>query len=95
MSTEDLEEEIKMVKLKTFDIEKISESVQEPESGDDDDESGNGGRQGGGGSITSVRPMATVEEVVIAINLRFKNRISPEGVSVVENYLQALQKTMN
>ncbi|HPX34723.1 MAG TPA: hypothetical protein PK345_06625, partial [Bacteroidales bacterium] len=79
-------------KLKTFDIEKISESVQEPESEDDDDESGYGGRQGGGGSITSVRPMATVEEVVIAINLRFKNRISPEGVSVVENYLQALQK---
>ena len=92
MSTEDLEAEIKMVKLKTFDIEKISESVQEPEGVDDDDKSGNGGRQGGGGSITSVQPMATVEEVVIAINLRFKERVSPEGVSVVENYLQALQK---
>jgi len=36
--------------------------------------------------------MATVEEVVIAINLRFKERVSPEGVTVVENYLQALQK---
>jgi FixJ family two-component response regulator len=36
--------------------------------------------------------MATVEEVVIAINLRFKERVSPEGVSVVENYLQTLQK---
>lgn len=91
MSAEDLEEEIKKVKLKTFDIEKISEGVQEPEGGDDDDEGGNGGQRGGS-NITSVRPMATVEEVVIAINLRFKERVSPEGVSVVENYLQALQK---
>jgi len=92
MSAEDLEEEIKKVKLKTFDIEKISEGVQEPEGGDGDDEGGNGGGQRGGGNINSVRPMATVEEVVIAINLRFKERVSPEGVSVVENYLQALQK---
>ena len=36
--------------------------------------------------------MATVEEVVIAINLRFKERVSPDGVAVVENYLQTLQK---
>ena len=88
MSAEDLEAEIAKVKLKAFDIEKISEGVQEPEGGGDDDEGGNSG----GGNITSVRPMATVEEVVIAINLRFKERVSPEGVSVVENYLQALQK---
>lgn len=90
MSAEDLEAEIAKVKLKTFDIEKIAEGVQEPE-GEDDDDSGNGGGQTGG-NVTSVRPMATVEEVVIAINLRFKERVSPEGVSVVENYLQALQK---
>jgi type I restriction enzyme R subunit len=91
MSAEDLEAEIAKVKLKTFDIEKIAEGVQEPEGGNDDDESGNGGGQAGG-NVTSVRPMATVEEVVIAINLRFKERVSPEGVTVVENYLQALQK---
>ena len=91
MSAEDLEEELKNVKLKTFDIEKIADEVHDP--GDDEDEGGdNGGGQRGGGNITSVRPMATVEEVVIAINLRFKERVSPEGVSVVENYLQALQK---
>lgn len=90
MSAEDLEKEIKNVKLKTFDIEKISESVNEPE-GDygNDGDSGSGRR---GGNITNEPPMATVEEVVIAINLRFKERVSPEGVSVVENYLQALQK---
>ena len=34
MSAEDLEEEIKKVKLKTFDIEKISGGVQEPEPED-------------------------------------------------------------
>lgn len=91
MSAEDLEAEIAKVKLKTFDIEKIAEGVQEPEDGDDNGEGGNGGGQAGG-SVTSVRPMATVEEVVIAINLHFKERVSPEGVTVVENYLQALQK---
>jgi len=91
MSAEDLEAEIAKVKLKTFDIEKIAEGVQEPEDGDDNGEGGNGGGQAGG-NVTSVRPMATVEEVVIAINLRFKERVSPEGVTVVENYLQALQK---
>ena len=51
MSAEDLEKEIEKVKLKTFDIEKISEGVQEPEGGDDDDEGGdNGGGQRGGGN---------------------------------------------
>lgn len=92
MSAEDLEAEIAKVKLKTFDIEKIAEGVQEPDGGDDDDEGGNGGSGQTGGNVTNVRPMATVEEVVIAINLRFKERVSPEGVSVVENYLQTLQK---
>ena len=36
--------------------------------------------------------MATVEEVVIAINLRFKEKVSPEGVEVVESYLKSLHK---
>lgn len=92
MSAEDLEKEIEKVKLKAFDIEKISEGVQDSESDDDDVvERGGEGGQPGGRSITSVRPMATVEEVVIAINLRFKERVSPEGMSVVEKYLQAIQ----
>ena len=86
-----MEAEIAKVKLKTFDIEIISGGVQESEGGGYDDESGNKGGQSGG-DVTSVRPMATVEEVVIAINLRFKERVSPAGVSIVENYLQTLQK---
>ena len=90
MSAEELEKEIEKVKLMTFDIDKISDNVLEPEGDDNDDEGGNGGGQRGG-DITTVRPMATVEEVVIAINLRFRERVSPEGVTVVENYLQALQ----
>ncbi len=87
MSAEDLEREIEKVSLKTYDIEKISDRVCEP--GDDDDNDKGGGQRGG--SVTGVPPMATVEEVVIAINLRFKERISPEGVTVVENYLQTLK----
>jgi type I restriction enzyme R subunit len=95
MSAEELEEEIKKVKLKSFDISEIGETVHEPEDDDDDDNGGTGGGGSQGTSVTSVRPMATVEEVVIAINLRFQERVSPEGVTVVENYLQALQKEDN
>ena len=91
MSAEDLEREIEKVSLKTYDIEKISDRVCEP--GDDDDNDKGGGQRGG--SVTGVPPMATVEEVVIAINLRFKERISPEGVTVVENYLQTLKNDNN
>jgi type I restriction enzyme R subunit len=91
MSSEDLEAEIEKVKLKTFDIEKISDEVRETEGGDDEEGGGSGGGQKGG-NVTSVRSLSTVEEVVIAINLRFKERVSPEGVTVVENYLQAIQK---
>ena len=90
MNAEELEKEIEKVKLKSFDIEKIAEGVQEEETIDDESGGYEVGRSGG--NITSVRPMATVEEVVIAINLRFKERVSPEGVYVVGNYLQALQK---
>jgi hypothetical protein len=36
--------------------------------------------------------MATVEEVVIAINLRFHGRVSPAGTKVAENYLVTLQQ---
>ncbi|MFZ4800130.1 MAG: hypothetical protein ACOYMA_21750 [Bacteroidia bacterium] len=88
MSAEDLEAEIAKVKLKTFDIEEIAISAEEPEV----DEGNNSGGGKTSGNATHVKPMATVEEVVIAINLRFKERVSPEGVSVVENYLQTLQK---
>jgi hypothetical protein len=90
MSAEDLEAEIAKVKLKTFDIEEIADPVQEPEG--EDDEGGNRDGRQTGGNVTNVRTMATVEEVVIATNLRFKERVSPEGVTVVENYLQILQK---
>lgn len=89
MSAEDLLKEIEKVKMKSFDIAEIGETVHEPDGGDDDDDEGGGGQKGG--NATFVRPMATVEEVVIAINLRFKERVSPGGVEVVESYLQALQ----
>jgi hypothetical protein len=94
MSTEELEAEIEKVKLKSFDISEIGQTVHEPGADDDDDDNGGqtGGRIGQGGSITSVRPMATVEEVVIAINLRFRENVSPEGTAVVVNYLQTLQR---
>jgi len=92
MSAEDLEAEIAKVKLKTFDIEKIAEGVHEDGGHDDNNKGSNGGGGQNGGNVTNVRPMATVEEVVIAINLRFKERVSPEGVAVVENYLQTLKK---
>ncbi|MEI6815529.1 MAG: DEAD/DEAH box helicase family protein [Bacteroidota bacterium] len=90
MSSEDLEREIENVKLKSFDIEKITEGIQAQEGNDDDGEESAGGGQSG--SVTGVRPLATVEEVVTIINLKFKERVSPEGVTIVENYLQALQK---
>jgi len=86
MSAEELEAEIAKVKLKSFDIEKVEIKVEEDDSG------GNGGGERGNGSVTSTRQLSTVEEVVTAINLRFKGRVSTEGVTVVENYLQVLQK---
>jgi hypothetical protein len=92
MSAEDLEAEIAKVKLKTFDIEKIAEGVQDPEIGYDVEEIPNDPKSQNSGDITSVKAMATVEEVVIAINLRFNERVSSEGVTVVGNYLQSLQE---
>jgi len=91
MSAEELEAEIEKVKLKTFDIEKISDKVHEPDSGDDGRNRKGNNTNLGKDNVTKVRPLATVEEVVIAINLRFKERVSPEGVTVVENYLKDLQ----
>ncbi len=93
MSAEDLEEEIKKVKLKSFDVAEIGEVVLEPGEGESGEDGNKGGQQGG--NITTVRQVSTVEEVVIAINLRFKEKVSPEGVSVVEDYLQTLQKVDN
>jgi type I restriction enzyme R subunit len=92
MSAEELEKEIEKVMLKSFDIDKIGEMIHEPgddDGDDDDDDGGNGGQEG---SVTSVRAMATVEEVVIAINLRFHGRVSPAGTKVAENYLVTLQQ---
>jgi type I restriction enzyme R subunit len=92
MSAEELEAEIAKVKLKNFDIEKIGDGVQESEKEYDVEEIPNDPNTQNNGDITSVRPMATVEEVVIAINLRFNERVSSEGVAVVGNYLQSLQE---
>jgi type I restriction enzyme R subunit len=92
MSAEELEAEIAKVKLKNFDIEKIGDGVQESEKEYDVEEIPNDPNTQNNGDITSVRPMATVEEVVIAINLRFNERVSSEGVTVVGNYLQSLQE---
>jgi len=90
MSAEDLEKEIEKVKLKTFDIEKISEEVHDSCREDESYRSNSSSKEEV--NFTNVRPLATVEEVVIAINLRFKERVSTEGITLVENYLQALQK---
>lgn len=86
MSAEDLEKEIARVKLKGFDVSYVGEEIN-PLGGEGD--AGFGGR---GGSVVSIKPMATVEEVVIAINLQFKEKVSPEGVKVVEGYLHSLQQ---
>lgn len=93
MNAEELEDEIAKVKLKSFDVSPLAEAVHEPDGNDDDDDD-NGGENGGGSKgadMTKVRPLATVEEVIIAINLRFKERVSPAGVEIVESYLQSLQ----
>jgi len=88
MSKEDIEREIAHVRLKAYNITFIDGAST------DEDDSGTGivGQGRGGSSISTVRPMATVEEVIIAINLRFRERVSPEGVKVVEDYLHSLQQ---
>lgn len=88
MSKEELEREIEQVRLKAYNISLI-DGVST-----DEDNGGTGivGQGRGGGSISTVRPMATVEEVIIAINLRFRESVSPEGVEVVEGYLHSLQQ---
>jgi type I restriction enzyme R subunit len=92
MTAEELEAEIAKVKIKNFDIERITDGVQDPEIGYDVEEIPNDPKSQNSGNITSVKAMATVEEVVIAINLRFNERVSSEGVAVVGNYLQSLQE---
>lgn len=88
MSNEELQREIEKVKLKAFDISKIEVTTDD----DSEDSNGSGTERNREGSITYVKKLATVEEIVIAINLRFKERISPEGVQVVEGYIQSLHK---
>jgi type I restriction enzyme R subunit len=46
MSAEDLLKEIEKVKMKSFDITEIGETVHEPDGDDDDDEEGGGGQKG-------------------------------------------------
>ncbi len=50
------------------------------------------GKPGGTGSPTAIPPMATVEEVVAAINEKFRDTISPEDAAVVEHYLNEVQQ---
>jgi type I restriction enzyme R subunit len=82
MSAEELQEEIDKVKLKAYDISKLK--LPEVHDGGDD-----GGGEGGG-NVNYVKPMATVEEVVRAINLKFKEKVSPQGAAVVEEFMQAV-----
>ena len=49
-------------------------------------------RHSGSGSPTTMPPMATVEEVVDAINRKFGDAISPEDAAVVEHYLNEVQQ---
>jgi len=84
MSAEDLEKEIEKVRLTSYDITEIKINP-------DDEPKGNGGDGNkGSGNITFVKNLATVEEIVIAINLKFKQKVSPEGAAVVERFLQSL-----
>lgn len=87
MSAEDLQREIEQVKLKSYDISAI-----ETKPTDEPPEDGDGEIKDNGGSITFVKNLATVEEIVIAINLRFKEKISPEGIEIVEGYLKSLHQ---
>jgi type I restriction enzyme R subunit len=50
------------------------------------------GRHSGSGNPTAIPPMATVEEVVDAINRKFGDAISPEDAAVVEHYLNEVQQ---
>ncbi|MBK7500684.1 MAG: hypothetical protein IPI19_16800 [Ignavibacteriales bacterium] len=85
MSAEDLEKEIEKVRLTSYDITEIKINP-------DDEPKGNGGDGNkGSGNITFVKNLATVEEIVIAINLKFKQKVSPEGAVVVERFLQSLK----
>lgn len=86
MSAEDLQKEIEHVKLKSYDITELEVKHEDEPT----DIAGGGEKKDG--SITYVKNVATVEEIVIAINLRFKERVSPEGVKVIEGYLQSLHK---
>lgn len=85
MSAEELRKELEHVRLKNHAIELVTDlTMEESESND--------GTKRESAGVTYVKPMATVEEVVTAINLRFNQSFSPESVQVVENYLEDLQK---
>lgn len=84
MTAAELEEEMRYVKLKNYDISKVDITTAEEE--EDDSEGGDGK----GGNVTSVSEMATVAEVVEIINLRFNEKVSPEGAEVIEGYADSM-----
>ena len=82
LSTSDLAEEIAKVKVTNYSIDQVDIGViEEPDPEDD---------IGGGNNSTPVRMLATVEEVVEVINLRFYERFSDEGAEVVEGYVNEI-----
>ncbi len=86
MTAAELEEEMRHVKLKRYDIAEVD--VTTAKEDEDDGEGGEGG--GNGGNVTSVSRMATVAEVVEIINLRFQEKVSPEGAEVIEGYAESM-----
>ncbi|MFK7980332.1 MAG: DEAD/DEAH box helicase family protein [Saprospiraceae bacterium] len=88
LSTSDLAEEIAKVKVTNYSIDQVDIGIVEEPDPEDEDGGGTGG--GGGNNSTPVRMLATVEEVVEVINLRFHERFSNEGAEVVEGYVNEI-----
>lgn len=85
MNSEELEKEIQNVKLKAYAVNKLSENINVVSTGD-----GEPYEPRGEGSIVNVKPLATVEEVVSAINLRFRTKVSEEGIQIIDSYIEAV-----
>jgi type I restriction enzyme R subunit len=83
LNNEELQKEIEHASVQNFSINKISEKLNVSLKSDE--------RQDGSlnnGSVTSVRPLATVSEIIQHINMRFKEKVSKEGVEVVDSYIR-------
>ena len=85
MNSEELEKEIQNVKLKAFAINKLSENINVVNTSDKPEY-----EPGESGNIVKVKPMATVGEVVAAINLKFRKKVSDEGIQIVDSYIQSV-----